>query len=319
MDVVTLTLNPCLDRTLWVGDFGVEPARIQWQTGGKGVNLARVLGNLGARVKAVCPVGGETGERFCALAREEGIRLDAVAVRAPMRVIDTYARERDFAQQVDYRAGGELDGAELDALEAAVFAALDEGAQVLAVCGSASCNAAAARIPGILQRAKAMGVATVLDGNGASLAEGVKGAPDLIKPNQRELEALTGSPEPGAAWRLIERGVGQVLVSMGAAGCCLVGGRGDLANLAPLAGLRGEVYMPAPRVKAVNPVGSGDSFLAGYLYGQLRSLGEDASLKLANACGAANAAMFPAARVGWAQVQPLLPHNWMEECHFGML
>ena len=63
MDVVTLTLNPCLDRTLWVGDFGMPPSREEWQTGGKGVNVARVLAALGCEAAAVSPMGGEAGAR----------------------------------------------------------------------------------------------------------------------------------------------------------------------------------------------------------------------------------------------------------------
>ena len=61
MEVCTLTLNPCLDRTLWVEDFGLPPTREEWQTGGKGVNVARVLAALGVEAHAVCPLGGETG------------------------------------------------------------------------------------------------------------------------------------------------------------------------------------------------------------------------------------------------------------------
>ena len=71
-------------------------------------------------------------------------------------------------------------------------------------------------------------------------------------------------------------------------------------------GARAEIYAPAPKVKTVNPVGSGDSLLAGYLYAALRGLPDEDALKFANAAGAANAAMFPAARVGWAQIAPLL-------------
>ena len=307
MEVCTLTLNPCLDRTLWVGDFGMPPAREEWQTGGKGVNVARVLSALGAKALAVCPLGGETGERFCALARMEGIEVLPVRAAAPTRTIDTWAREGDFAQKVDYRAGTPLCEAELDALEKALFEAL-EGARVLAVCGSAPGEAAARRVPGILRRAKEMGVTTVLDSNGAALLEGVKGRPDLLKPNERELETLAGSGDPAAAWKLIEGGVGRVLVSLGAQGCCLVGAdAGGPAALLPLTlGARAEIYAPAPKVKTVNPVGSGDSLLAGYLYAALRGLPDEDALKFANAAGAANAAMFPAARVGWAQIAPLL-------------
>ena len=71
-------------------------------------------------------------------------------------------------------------------------------------------------------------------------------------------------------------------------------------------GARAELYAPAPKGKTVNPVGSGDSFLAAYLYAALRGWPDEQALSLANAAGAANAQMFPAARVGWKEIGPLL-------------
>ena len=132
MEVCTLTLNPCLDRTLWVEDFGLPAKREEWQTGGKGVNVARVLAALGVEARAVCPLGGETGARFTELAKQEGIDVLPVNVPAPTRVIDTWAREGDFAQKVDYRAGEPLTEKDLDHLEDKLFSALP-GARVLAV------------------------------------------------------------------------------------------------------------------------------------------------------------------------------------------
>ena len=138
--------------------------------------------------------------------------------------------------------------------------------------------------------------------------QGVEGLPDLLKPNERELEALTGSADPSSAWALLERGVGRVLVSLGERGCCLVGADAlGPAELLPLTlGARAELYAPASKGKTVNPVGSGDSFLAAYLYAALRGWPDREALSLANAAGAANAQMFPAARVGWKEIEPLL-------------
>ena len=136
MEICTLTLNPCLDRTLWVEDFGLPAKREEWQTGGKGVNVARVLAALGVKARAVCPLGGETGPRFLELAKEEGIDVLPVDVSTPTRVIDTWVREGDFAQKVDYRAGEPLTEEDMDHLEEVLFQALP-GARVLAVCGSA--------------------------------------------------------------------------------------------------------------------------------------------------------------------------------------
>ena len=297
MQAVTLTLNPCLDRTLWVEDFGEKPRRIECQTGGKGLNVARVLSALGIDCEAVFPAGGETGARLEALAAAEGIRARAVPVAAPTRVIDTWARASDCAQRVDYVRGGPLTEAELDALEAALDRALP-GARVLAVCGSASCEAAARRVPGIIRQARERGVAVLLDSNGPALLAGVQALPDLLKPNQKELETLVGravapGEEADAALELVARGIGGVLVSLGASGCAYV--RAD-----------GQYFCPAPRVQTVNPVGSGDSFVAGFLYAVLTGRPDNSTaLAIACAAGAANAAMFPAARIGKQEIAAL--------------
>ena len=294
MNIITLTLNPCIDITNWVSRFGGPTLRSEAQTGGKGINVARVLGNLGVSAAAVCPLGGETGARFRALARAEGITLADVEVAAPTRVITTWAQEDTFAQRVDYERGGALTEAELDRLEERLFACLP-GAEVLAICGSASCEAAALRVPGIIRRARAMGVKVLLDSNGPALIHGAEALPDLIKPNEDELCALTGiSDDPSrAAAELVRAGIGNVLVSLGAKGCML-------------ATCDGEEYCPAPRVETVNPVGSGDSFVAGFLYASLKGYANKGCLMIACAAGAVNAAMFPAARVERGQLEEIM-------------
>lgn len=297
MEILTVTLNPCLDRTLWVEEHTLAPAKTEIQTGGKGVNVARVLAALGVSAVAVAPVGGESGDLFCALAKEEGIALHPVRVEAPTRTIDAYARLRDCDQKVVYARGGALTEEELDRIEEAV-ASLLPSAQALAICGSASCEAAARRVPGLIRRAKEMGIPVLLDSNGAALALGVEALPDLVKPNQAELSALTGIEDdlPRAAGALIGRGVKAVLASLGAAGCAYVTADS-------------EVYCPSPRVAAVNPVGSGDSFVAGFLYASVKGYALEASLMIACAAGAANAAQFPAARIAKRDVEELLGWN----------
>jgi len=215
-----------------------------------------------------------------------------VPVAGETRVIDTRVRRRDFGQQVDYRTRPALSGAELDRLENALFCALP-GAKALVVSGSAGCEGAARRVCGILRRARAAGVKTVLDANGEALILGMEAAPDLLKPNERELRSLTGSSEPASAAKLIAAGVREVLLSMGEVGCCLF--REGL-----------EKYCPAPEVETINPVGSGDSFLAGYLYAVLKGYSDEFSLMIACAAGAANACVFPAARVERGDVEALL-------------
>jgi sugar/nucleoside kinase (ribokinase family) len=117
-----------------------------------------------------------------------------------------------------------------------------------------------------------------------------------LKPNEKELVSLVGSAEPDAAEELLKLGVGQVLLSMGARGCCLI--RDGV-----------QKYCPAPTIGAVNPVGSGDSFLAGYLYAALKGYSDELSMMIASAAGAANAKVFPAARVKRADIEAVLGYS----------
>ena len=293
MSVLTLTLNPCIDRTFWVEEHGGQTIDTEMQTGGKGINVARVLANLGQSAIAVCPLGGDSGGLFRRLAADEGITLAEVETSVPTRVIDTYVRRGDNDQQVVYDRGGEYSAEELDALEAKLYELLPE-CEMLAICGSASCEAAAQRVPAIIERARAMGKTVLLDSNGPALMYGVQAKPDMIKPNEDELFALTGIKDDpaAAATRLLESGIGNVLASMGKNGCMW-------------AGQTSVEYCPAPNVETVNPVGSGDSFVAGFIYAALRGCPPQLALMIANACGAANAAMFPAARITRADVERL--------------
>ncbi len=293
MEILTVTFNPCLDRTLWVDAHGQAPRKIETQTGGKGVNVARVLGNLGIDAFAVCPVGGETGAEFLRLATSEGICVHPVAVQAATRVIDTYVTAVDFDQRVNYTRGEPLTEADLDRFDAAVDALMPQ-AQAVAICGAASCEAAARRAPGIVARAKARGIPVLLDSNGPTLAYGAAALPDLLKPNQAELSALTGEEDVARAARmLVERGIGAVLASMGAGGCCYVTADS-------------EIYCPTPRIQTVNAVGAGDSFVAGFLYASVKGYALETSLMIACAAGAANTRVFPAARVTKSEVEDLL-------------
>ena len=297
MDIVTVTYNPCVDVTRWVREFGEAPYRTETQTGGKGVNCARVITDLGGSAAAVCPLGGDTGTEFAEMAKAEGIKLAAVRCSKPTRVITTYARERDYAQRVDYRKGEPLGDDEIIKIEETALEECAKGARVLAVCGSVPDEKSAEGARSLLVKAKKLGVKTVLDSNGIALKTCAEALPDLIKPNEDELFFLTGERDISkAAAKLLEKGIGAVLVSLGGRGCMFAS-----------AGI--EEYHPSIKVDAVNAVGSGDSFLGAFLYSSVNgaSLGE--ACVWANAAGAANAMTFPAARIDRALVERLMAQS----------
>jgi tagatose 6-phosphate kinase len=109
---------------------------------------------------------------------------------------------------------------------------------------------------------------------------------------------LLGSPvrNPGeancAAREILRQGPGAAAITMGSGGAVMVNSEGNwLAT--------------APPIKAVNPVGSGDCFLAGLLAGISEGRGEAEALRLATAAGAANALALHAGDIEPAQVERL--------------
>lgn len=300
MKILTLTMNPCVDRTLWVEDFGSEPESTELLSGGKGVNVARVLTALGEDCVAVAPVAGETGTLFEKLARAEGISLKAVPVSGNTRTIDTYARISDCAQQVTRELGPALTEEDAQAVRRAVLVLLPQ-CSVLAVCGSAPCPTGAKLARELMETARAMGVRTLLDSSGEALIEGVEARPDVLKINESELAQLLGAsddPLHGEATRLtVEKGVGRVLLTLGERGC--------VQYLWEQA-----AFCPAPIIRPVNPVGSGDCFTAAWLHAQIRGFSDDGAMALGCAAGAANALRFPAACITRADIESIVGFQW---------
>ena len=294
-------MNPCIDRTLWVDRFGDPPIRIDRMSGGKGINVARVLTALGEDCTAITYSAGDTGKEFEELARSEGVRLIAVPVQGSTRIIDTYVRKDDYSQQVVRQAGPMLSEDELSSIRQTVVDQLS-GCSILAVCGSASCSGGAHLIRELIETAKSMGVRTLLDSNGEALIEGAKAIPDVLKVNEDELSQLidpSGDPLHSEASRLTtEQGIGRVLLTLGEHGCAQF-----LWEQAS--------YCPAPKIDCINAVGSGDCFTAAWLHAQIRGFTDDGALLIASAAGAANAMQFPAAMITREDIEKITGFKWM--------
>ena len=87
--IVTVTLNPALDATLWLDslDFAEpnEAERELLYAGGKGVNISRVLASLGIEAKAYGICGSDNAGRFLSLLDGDGVTHDFVRVEGAVR------------------------------------------------------------------------------------------------------------------------------------------------------------------------------------------------------------------------------------------
>lgn len=282
--IVTLTLNPTVDMA--TSAPRLEPfsklrcSAPQYDPGGGGINVARVVTRLGGKALAVYPEGGAIGHFLHRLMEREGVASRTVPSRAETRQNITVFEEPTLQQFRFIMPGPSLGKDEIDQSLARVAEAL-AGASWLVVSGSLPAGAPDRTYADALALARAAGVPAALDASGPALAAALDACPALIKPNLREFRELTGatSSEDGA---LVE--AGRRLIADGKAGMiALTLGPDGALLIAPDIALRAN-GLP---IKPASVVGAGDSFLGAWIHAQAGGLSLSEALRAGVAAGSA--------------------------------
>jgi tagatose 6-phosphate kinase len=268
--IVALTPNLSLDRTLWLGG-PLTPghlhrvARVSVAAGGKGPNLARIVRALGGETCVAGVVAGFNGAHFRTLLTEEGLQgiLEDTAGET---------RECQIMLSPDGSHPTEINEAgPLYAPDAVTRLLTRLPAGQVAVCGSLAPGTTREEFRAMLER---LGT-PVVDSSGLGLEAAIEARAALIKPNEHELEALTGRGDVESGRNLYARTGVPILLTRGAKGAAYIG-----AEVCEVA---------APHIEVRNPVGSGDSLLGAFLYARGQGQPVPDALRLAVAAGSANA------------------------------
>lgn len=306
-----LCLNPAIDKLFEIDGFtagedypGQTP---HVAVGGKGVNVARVLSQLGEDVRLYAFLGEDGGE---AVRREMTARCSCVFVSVPgaCRTTINILDRAGGRETVITEAGPRADREQTRRLLAELDRALRPG-DMVCCSGSIIPGAPEDFYAAVSRMAVAAGARCALDCNARTLPPSLAGASyALAKPNERELAALTGQPRTQDARRLrmmAREGMPQaerVLVSMGAAGGVLMT-------------LGGAWRASLPPVRVVSSVGSGDATLAGALSALARGMDGAQTLRLAMACGVANAALGGNGSIERQELERVMENITVEELH----
>jgi len=285
--IVTVTLNPSLDEwvslpRLTLGDLN-RAGSFQRYPAGKGINVSRVVHELGGSTLAVALAGGEDGTILGDLLNQQGIRHRFVTVNGTTRNNYQIHTERPTRLTQINCAGPRITVKDLSRLEAALRR-LRPHASCVVCSGSLPPGAPSTTYRRLLRFLRARRMLTVLDASGHALRQGLSAQPWLIKPNRSEAEELLARRlrrlhDVGrAARQLLARGARVAIVSLGPAGAVLA------AHALP-----GVWWAKSPRVKIDSSVGAGDSLVAGFLVGWVRTRSFHTALQLGVACGAATA------------------------------
>ena len=282
--ICTVTLNPAIDYVVGLNS-PLTPgtinrcAREDFQFGGKGINVSNVLRSLGQQTLALGFVAGETGAWLERGLEELGLPTRFIRLARGMTRINV--KVKAGAETEINGMGPEIRPEDLEKL-ATLLDELNAG-DVLVLSGSVPRCLGPDTYERILAPLEGRQVLTVVDAAGELLTRTLKYRPFLVKPNGKELADIfrksleTEAELADAARELQVMGARNVLVSLAGDGALLLDETGRIHRMA------------CPQGTVVNSVGAGDSMVAGFLTGWLKTGNYDEALKLGIAAGSATA------------------------------
>lgn len=283
--IATLTLNPSLDLTLRVPrlihDDSNRVTSTRKDPGGKGINVSRVLHELGVQVTTLTVLGGNAGREFRRLTRRQGLSLHTVRTQGETRENIMITETEHPVQTRLHQPGAAIRPREL----ARILDLIEEHARqadYFVLGGSLPPGVPQDIYQKLILRLRERKVQCVLDADGEPFKLGVAAQPFLIKPNLFELGRLVGKKltqrrEAKAAVRqLLGQGIQIVILSLGSEGA--------------LAATSRQMVQARPPLKATgSTVGAGDSLVAGFLMRWAQGAPLRACLRAGVAAGTATA------------------------------
>ncbi|MYN69567.1 tagatose-6-phosphate kinase [Streptococcus suis] len=284
--ILTITLNPSVDIAYQLNQFRLDSVnrveKVQKTAGGKGLNVTRVLKQIGEDVLATGFIGGELGNDVKNQLYQNHIKSSFVEISGETRNCIAILHE---GQQTEILEQGPT----IQEHEALNFIEhlrnLLSKVEVVVISGSLPKGLESDYYVKIVELCKKFGVAVVLDCSGEALKKVLesKEKPMVIKPNTEELSQLIGSDITDENQELqsvlssqMFQGIEWIVVSLGAKGA--------------FAKHKDKFYrVRIPKIDVVNPVGSGDSTVAGIAASLAHALPDVELLKNATILGMLNA------------------------------
>ncbi len=302
MPIVTVTLNPAIDRTLHLPTFALgQVNRVESERtdpGGKGINVAKVIKALKHPVLVTGFLGTNNAAAFQNYFKKENIHNHFVETAGENRVnIKIVDMTNDVVSELNF-PGITPTTLDLDHL-------LDTLRQLAAthkwfvLSGSLPPTVPTDIYAQLITMLHEYDCKVILDTSGAALAAGIAARPFAVKPNLPELSQLMNSPMDSeeeilkAIKQLLSQGIEKVAISLGEKGSLVA----DCNQI-----LRAK----APVVPVCSTVGAGDAFVAGFSVGQARNLSLADSVRLASASAGAAVALPGTQAASLQQVNELI-------------
>ncbi len=282
--IYTVTFNPAIDYIVRM-DKPLDPGMTNRSVsedcffGGKGINVSTILKNLDIENTALGFAAGFTGEAIVESVISKGIIADFIMLKESISRINVKIKS---GEETEINAQGPA--ISQDAFDELLFK-LDrlKAGDVLILAGSIPSTLPSNVYEIILEKLQGRDIMFVVDATKDLLMNVLKYHPFLIKPNNHELGEMFGKvlktddELEEHAKKLQEMGARNVLISMAGDGSMLITETGE----------RYRVGVPKGTVK--NSVGAGDSMVAGFIAGYMKSKDYKVALNMGTAAGSATA------------------------------
>ncbi|HAL83409.1 MAG TPA: phosphofructokinase [Mucilaginibacter sp.] len=282
-EIITVTFNPAIDKSISIAelipDKKLKCMQPVYEPGGGGVNVARAIKKLGYDAVAIYLAGGDTGRKITRLLKNDQIESIVIETTESTRENLIVADIANSKQYLFDMPGPEINMQEwqqcLDTIEHL------PGVKFIVASGSLPKGVPSDIFARIAMIARKKNAKLIVDTTGEALKQAVQAGVYLIKPNLKELAALTGKDELGieavanVAREIINMGkVEAIVVSMGPNGAMLVT-RDLVQQIVP------------PHVEIETTVGAGDSMVAGIVMSLAENKNLTEAVQYGVACGTA--------------------------------
>lgn len=289
--ILTVTIAPCIDKSVFIDRLRsgkiIRAKFAKEIAGGKGVNVSRVVHNLGKRTLALVVVGGLYGKKIIDLIKtQDKFSVVPIWVKGESRTITTVLDTSEHIQTAYVEPSAKINKKERDKILDAYLKYMPKS-DIVILSGSVPGGEFSDIFYNMILLAKKRNKKTILDSRGDALKLGIKSKPFMVKPNIEE------------ASNILDKKINNIKDYLQCIDYCrsigielVVLTRGEKSVLVGYNNRRLE-YFP-PEIKEVNPVGSGDALVAAVAVSILNGKNIEHSVKYGVAAAVANANIWDA-------------------------
>lgn len=283
--IYTITLCPYLNRVVEVDEFIYDDVNNILQenrkAGGRGIDISRVVKELGGQSVALGFAGGYNGSELEGRLKNEGVLCDFTKINGETRANYVIFQRKKKSKTLLSTDEPEIGQHEVAALLNRIKEIPADSDNYAIISGSTPKGVDDDLLVQIIIILKDKGVKTIIDTDGVTLKMAVDACPYLIKPNIHEFGRLVGKNISSVddiidCAKYFEDMLEYLVVSMGARGAVGINNNGNY------------LVIP-PKIKAGSLTGAGDSFVAGMVYAMSEKRDFADAMTLGVACGTASA------------------------------